>query len=129
MLDLRLDIHPVAWSILMLLTGVEDWPEPNYISAHAWYNGRERGIVIRAMRDFASPSLFMVFGECRNSDMIFLDSWIGEGDVNPATFRSQGYKEAYEQRSSFSVSEIGDVAERIRKEIEQFLTTKGTPSR
>jgi hypothetical protein len=102
----QLGVHPQATAILQLLKyrvvddnlTIDDLYKKGTILCAAWYNGRERGICIyTASRMTTEYRHILVFGEHRNSDAIFLDTWSGTDDINPPhhtniEFTEQVYK-------------------------------------
>jgi len=101
---LTLGIHPTATAILnlLLLNGtVQELIEKFLIQSSAWYNGREKCVCI--FTKYFNPTkhnIFIVFGEHRNSDDIFVDHWFGESTLNPP--QSKDLPEtAYKERKFF----------------------------
>lgn len=77
----------------------------------AWYNGREKGVCI-TVSDF-EKTLIITFGEGRNSDSIFVDTWeIKGGLLNPPTV-ADFTDEAYENRIYFKYNEIREATRHI----------------
>ncbi len=116
-------IHPVAMAILMLLdefeiSGLVDEEHKNNVKylidlrTSAWYNGRERGICLCV--DLNGTSFVITFGECRNSDSIFVDSWIMKSSLNPPTV-ADFTDEAYSNRKYFSYNGIYEATQHIDK--------------
>lgn len=104
--DTTLNIQAQAYAVLAMLARQEpafapyDKERGEYeyeVTTSAWYNGRERGICLVVRRDIIDKKcLIVTFGECRNSDQIFIDSWEHWGGfLNPPTvadFNDEGYK-------------------------------------
>ncbi|WP_353189047.1 hypothetical protein [Pseudomonas sp.] len=60
----------------------------------AWYNGRERGVCLTFRRN-QGGCLAITFGECRNSDSIFIDHFEAALTLNPPTvsdFSEKAYR-------------------------------------
>jgi hypothetical protein len=85
--DLTLGINPVASHILAVLNA--GWPSEMEgvfrVETSAWYNGRERGICLTVTPKERRDVLYITFGECRNSDQIFVDRWTSGALFNPPT--------------------------------------------
>lgn len=118
-LDTQLNVYPVAFAVLNLINTfdieVNNNPPDGYeITTSAWYNGRERGISVVKYSYKDRDSLVITFGETRNSDSIFVDSWVVEnqGFLNPPTV-SDFPDEAYARRKSFKYDQHWDAAKYI----------------
>lgn len=87
-----------------------------------FYNGRERGIGFSIYRYGQKNSLIVTFGECRNSDSIYIDAWeIEKILMNPPTV-ADFTEEAYTNRR-YVVPEKYDEAVKIILEIvEKFMS-------
>lgn len=126
---LESNINTVALVILHLLEGEvslehEPWTTNDnfsrfYITTSTFYNGRERGICLTIAFHFGKPNLAIVFGEHRNSDMIFIDHWLVEPRINPPTV-ADFTDEAYEQRRYMQYDEVYKAATYIRELIESY---------
>lgn len=99
-LDLDLDISPTALLMLrMLIHRNIDLSQLWNVTTRAWYNGRERGISLE-LSNAHGQAMFIVFGECRCSDSVFVVSWTGSSTMNgPA--RDSKYEAAYLARIIF----------------------------
>jgi hypothetical protein len=94
---------------------------------HAWYNGRERGvsIAVGSAVDRLGGSFVVVFGECRSSDQIFVDSYhrpevpaYGE-----APSRSdKEYEDGYDGRVYFRYNAHKKAAEHVVRTIRAWAT-------
>lgn len=97
----HLNLNPVAWKILRELQKSPSLKKlGHHVSASAWYNGRERGVclVVRHPANLSGPGLVIVFGEHRNSDDAFVDSWtMSTLPWNPPTITDEP-EEAYDNR-------------------------------
>lgn len=111
-IDLNLGVHPKATAILLLVAHQLEDQDPNVmIKTSAWYNGRENGICIMKWGlSVTKPARFITFGECRNSDSIFLDTWLEVPDINPPTSFPDS---AYRARKFYSYDAICKVADEI----------------
>jgi len=82
-----LSINPIAWKIYYTLL-TNDVLNSIHHTFSAWYNGRERGIClcIDSAPDKNTDTWYVItFGECRNSDQIFVDNWSMAKEMNPPT--------------------------------------------
>lgn len=79
---------------------VQTWP---------WYNCRERGVCLEIRASLGAESAMLItFGECRNSDHIFIDSWIHKGwFLNPPTIEVFT-DEAYARRRYVDYGHVGE---------------------
>lgn len=96
------------------------------ISTHAWYNGRERGVSLTISRLGFRGCLVVTFGECRNSDGIFVDAWELPGaPYNGPT--TEGFTDdAYKARKTFPEGAAGKAGEYIFEKLADFYNTKLT---
>jgi hypothetical protein len=109
--DLTFSVHPVALAVAHL---VNTWEVSEETAAKmrtsAWYNGRERGICVEI------EGLFVVWGECRASTKIFVDTWVQEPrsgfGMNPPTWCDQP-KASYEERKYFGPGQLRKAARHI----------------
>jgi hypothetical protein len=95
--DIDMNIKMQALLVLRALSD-RDMPDAWRLiqsGTSAWYNGRERGVCITFLRK--GKSLAVTFGECRNSDSIFIDHFEVKVGVNPPTVNDFS-EEAYRQR-------------------------------
>jgi hypothetical protein len=126
-------ISAKARAVLAMLAGQEWGMEvPKYsadIYTYAWYNGREHGVaMVVAKNPMGVPAererLVFVFGECRNSDSIFLDKWMDtESGICPPTLKDFT-EEAYALRRRFEYGAVGKTADAIIKDVRKFLGIK-----
>lgn len=113
----RLNIKPAAWAVLHLLSGYElKVRRQHHAETWAWYNGRERSIALtieaRTPTHDRNGRLVIVFGECRNSDRIFVDTWSDRCSLDPP--RLEDFTDAaYEKRQMFATAEAA--AQHVRK--------------
>lgn len=133
--DATLGLDPQARAVLAMLSssecdGLAEYDERfrDYkieIHTSAWYNGRERGICLVVRASFTSKrAMLLTFGECRNSDLIFVDSWVVERYfLNPPTLEDFT-DEAYEQRTYVSPGNIGEAVQVIRGKIGRFMVSE-----
>jgi len=120
--DYKLGVHPLAWAVYNLVDiETADIRNRSYWKTTAWYNGRECGIciVVSASGGSVNPrALVIAFGECRNNDAIFVDSWTMLEGMNPPTVNDYD-DTAYKNRRTFSRSDIVEAAKfveaRLRK--------------
>lgn len=84
------------------------------IKAAAWYNGRERGIVVYVDAYGFGPRTCVAFGEHRSWDHrswdhVFVDRWsdpVG-GMMNPPVYTDKAYEAGYNGRRCFAPNEVG----------------------
>jgi len=108
---MELGVNPQAWAVLQGLAyyGVGD----QTVDAYAWYNGRERGVVL--VKTTRSAEIFCVaFAECRNSDAIVIYNWEGSVKLNPPTIEDVP-QEAWDNVKSFSFLRVDQAARFINK--------------
>lgn len=120
------NINRPALAILALLEGAEiDIPDGGYCSlyTHAWYNGRERGISITVATRLKDNTLVITFGENRNSDSIFVDSWEMPFLLNPPSV-DNFTEEAYENRKWFEYDKISEAAHFIQNMIQDRVSNQ-----
>lgn len=129
LVDLQLNIKPAAWAVLHRLSEVEApdalAPRPDAsrwrTTTWAWYNGHERGISLVVERYISGGKvqrLVVVFGECRSSDSIFVDSWDdAEGDYSDGPKVEHMTVAAYEKRKEFPT--VDTATEHVRKLVEK----------
>ncbi len=75
------------------------------LSTSAWYNGREQGVCV-VFKNKHGLYLAVAFGECRNSDSIFVDHFPVRLHLNPPAL-ADFTEEAYRQRQCASYLDIG----------------------
>lgn len=136
--DTTLGLGAQARAVLALLAATEPhnvapWNDERReydveINTRAWYNGRERGVLLEVRPNFASTlGLIITFGEHRNSDDIFVDAWIvNEVFLNPPTV-ADFPEEAYKRRQCFREGRVGEVVDFIRLVIKTFLEKASLP--
>lgn len=131
-IDFTFGIHPVAMSIAYMLGDFyydiagehPDVFEPEFVDnfrnsiefkTSPFYNGRERGICI-TMNTFSSydKTLHVVFGECRSSDSIFVDKWVGKMTFNNPTVEDFS-EEAYNNRKYFNYNQGFNASQHIQE--------------
>ena len=114
--DYKLGVHPLAWAIYNLVDiNTSDVRGRSYWKTTAWYNGRECGICIvvpAAGGSVAPRALVITFGECRNIDNIFVDTWTMPENINPPTVNDYP-EEAYQRRRTFNRSEVDSAAKYV----------------
>ena len=97
-----------------------------WIETFAFYNGRERSIGVKVQRTLASslPSnaLYIVWGECRCSDGIFVDTWEGSNGINPPTV-ADFPEAAYKARCTFNFGRVDEVVAHIYAHMENYYRT------
>jgi hypothetical protein len=91
------------------------------------YNGRERGVCLE-VSNFRSPScnntLYIVWGDVRTSDEIFVQHWVQAGSVYnyPA---SESYPESsYELRKTFPCGDFGAAGAWICGLVQKYVNGK-----
>lgn len=129
--DKSLGIDGQAWAVLKLLAKRNSGNEGSF-NTFAWYNGRERGVLLVVDPGRVARSMCIVFGECRGTDSIFVDTWeqsvYFEPPVTPTLVRLQVggdvYEKAYQHRVTFSPENYDAVADHITNLIAAFLPKK-----
>lgn len=96
--SIDMNISTQALLVLRVLSTHDIPPEWKIepVETSAWYNGRERGVCI-TFRNKQNKCLAITFGECRNSDSIFIDHFETKMTLNPPTVRDFS-EEAYRLR-------------------------------
>jgi hypothetical protein len=91
----------------------------------AWYNCRERGICLVVRHpDFSRKCLVITFGEIRNTDGIFIDSWHYEGYfLNPPSVEDFT-EEAYKARECAPYGRIDLARNIILGKLEAFFVAR-----
>lgn len=91
---------------------IQTWP---------WYNCRERGVCLEVRASLgAETALLITFGEGRNSDHIFIDTWTHKGFfLNPPTVAAFT-DEAYARREYVNFGEVGKAVKIIYVKIKAF---------
>lgn len=121
MIDLQLDICPVAWSILHLVKDQSRFDQHVNITTSAWYNGREKGICLTVFNHKKVKSSIITFGKVKNTDSIFIDSWeINGGLLNPPTV-SDFNDEAYSNRKYLNYDKIYEAAQLVIESISKVI--------
>ena len=125
-----LGLQPQAVALLALLSGrewcfeVPDESDLVDVNSYAWYNGREKCVLL-VIKDWSIKNpqyqLFIVFGENRSSDNLFIDCWCGEhNSINPPRHESMP-EEAYNRRRSFGYAEFDAAESYILELIKDFV--------
>ena len=122
MIDQNLGVSFQARSILALLQSFAELEEEKYhwLKSTAWYNGRECGICLSFWNQDDKIQLVITFGECRNSDHIFVDTWKMVVDtwkmvpfpINPPTVVDFP-EEDYDRRTIFEWGEVAKASNHI----------------
>lgn len=134
-IDGNLSIQPQAMALLALLSGrewsfdVPDEVELTDISSFAWYNGREKAVCLH-VKDWTSKTdqnLFVVFGENRRSDQIFVDCWVADSiSLNPPTHADLP-EEAYNRRRFFEYGDMHGAEQYVLELIKDFVGRSLSP--
>lgn len=126
-LDLTLGINPVALVLLGHLAKKRGLDDGATISTRAWYNGRECGVSLE-VGEYGQEHLFVTFGECRHSDMIFVDHWISHPTMNgPSThFDSDKRDMAYAARERFEPESYSIASEFIYTIVRDWVSSRAT---
>jgi hypothetical protein len=92
------------------------------VETRPWFNGRERGVLLMIQRGvLAKTKLLITFGEARNSDNIFIDSWLStESFLNPPTVADYP-DEAYENRKYVPYGQVGEAVRVIEGKIREYM--------
>lgn len=138
--DPTLGVGSQARAVLAMLDREPDFAAYNHghyeveILTRAWYNGRERGVSLVMYRWGYERCLVVTFGENRNSDDIFVDSWMTDvPHINGPTVENFP-KEAYQDRKTFRYGQAGEAALYIYALMERTYAglkplTKAAPTR
>jgi hypothetical protein len=128
MADMQLDIGAQALAILAMLSQCEpafeqspaDVDSELVVSSHAFYNGRERAVVVSYQRGFMGKCLNIVFGEGRNSDSIFIDWWVTERALMNGPRVADFPEEAYRDRKYHDYGRLDVAVQHIYDLVEDF---------
>lgn len=120
LVDTTLGIKSQAYAILHCLVDRYIDLKGLYPQTAAWYNGREKGIVIFMHSWSANKQINISFGDHRNSDSIFVDVWETEGTMNPPTVKDFT-EEAYTNRRYFGYMEILPAVEYIIESAQKYI--------
>lgn len=103
-----------AIAIAILLDRMQDIPKSDLaIHSYPFYNGREKGIALVAHKTGVwTKATVIVFGENRNSDDIFIDTW-QTSNVFDAPIVADFTEEAYKARRYYKFNEHYNVAKGI----------------
>jgi predicted transposase YbfD/YdcC len=111
--DIDMNISTQALLVLRALSRQDipdDW-DVTTLETSAWYNGRERGVCV-TFRHKKSKYLAITFGECRNSDSIFIDHFDIKCNLNPPTIADFS-EDAYGKRRYADYLGISDAIDII----------------
>jgi hypothetical protein len=118
--DIDINISTQALLVLRALSRQEipdDWGIAP-LETSAWYNGRERGVCV-TFRHSSGKYLAITFGECRNSDAIFIDHFDLKCKLNPPTIADFS-QEAYEKRRYANYLDISHAIDIITDTIKDW---------
>lgn len=132
--DPTFGIHPKAMAVAQLLGELEikldHIKDPELrskinhlidVRTFPFYNGREHGICIMTGSLFnIQEAQFIVFGEHRNSDSIFVDVWKAKRPFNNPDV-SMFPDEAYKKRRFFYYNHINETAVFVRDAVEDYI--------
>lgn len=121
--DSGLNLNAQALAVLAILANLEPgFDGEDYDStSSAWYNGRERGVCLVIRRWGAEKCLCIVFGECRSSDSLFIETWTHKGHfMNPPRIEDRPEK-AYQSRETVAFGRIDLVVSKIVNMVEKFV--------
>lgn len=127
-IDLNLGLKPQSLAVLhMLAERLCDLHDHDVIETAAFYNCRERGVVVTVSCLFSKVEpryLNVFFSENRNSDDIVVYSWFcNEGWLNPPTIRDID-EETWKNRKMFGYGKVGDAAKHVYELIDFHLKTR-----
>lgn len=114
----NLSIKKPSYTVLACLENILDNKHYNGekeidIKSFAFYNGRERSIGLEIRLGFLDKNpRIVIFGEHRNSDDIFVDTWQGKDYYNYPTINDMP-DSAYDARKYFKWDEPYKVAQYI----------------
>lgn len=119
-------INPSALSIMNLISSFnleDDKYKHASFQTYPFYNGREKGICLVIQYKWEPECLFLSFGEHRNSDSLFLDSWKANNVFNGMTV--DDFPEvAYKNRTFMNYNGHYDLANKIFNLAQEFLDDK-----
>jgi hypothetical protein len=129
--DSTLNLSGQALAVLAMLSQREpdfatydkQYQHYNYeATTSAWYNGRERGVSLVVRRSIVDKKcIVLTFGEVRNSDSIFIDSWEHDGVfMNPPTIDDFPDK-AYAERQYVDYGRVDLAVDLILHKIAAFF--------
>jgi hypothetical protein len=122
--DLTFNIHPTALIVARLISIEVPAENRDHFRFHTFpfYNGREKGICLIVSSKFTDTNgTFIVFGENRNSDNIFIDVWKSHLPYNCPTTEKDFTDEAYENRKFFDRDKVHDAARFIESTIKEVI--------
>lgn len=110
---------------IALIIDLENIPGISTAHAISWspfYNGREKGICLAVRKPDSRNYItkYWVFGENRNSDEIFLDTFILGIALNPPTVKDMK-DEDYRRRKMWGYWCYKDVAEEVTRQVTEFI--------
>lgn len=136
-INLTFGINSNALTIATIIERMQDFAEDNLtVHSYPFYNGREKSIAIVAhcKSDWAHGTV-IVFGENRNSDDLFIDTW-QTSNVWDAPTVEDFTEEAYKNRQYFKYHEFYKVAKAVvamlsnivvnAKSIDNYISPNGT---
>lgn len=126
LVNLSLGISSQAMAVLHALHEQETQVDVANARTAAWYNGRERGIVLCLDRYAPRKSLCIAFYGCRTSDHIGVTLWEQDTDgLNPpssfAACDQNAFGRGYEREKSFKVGEYNEAATYIEQQVQAWL--------
>jgi hypothetical protein len=131
--DLTFGLQPQALAIAYLLSGkipdFADWDAEAKrfdieIETYPWYNGREKAVCLLVyLRSSPDTCLYLVFGEDRRTDNLFVERWEGgkpEQQPSMATIDEDAHEEASRDRRTFEASKVSGVANYVFELMAEF---------
>lgn len=127
-IDMNLGISAQAMIVALLLQEDDREIGPIFsnaadVQSRAWYNGRERGISLEIAKEHSlfKERLYVIFAECRSSDQVFVDSYVGSPTMNgPNVHLHHAEREAaYRSRDTFTSPR--EAADFIKDRVKAYL--------
>ncbi len=98
-----------------------DGAERYAVEARGWYNGRERGVVLRfGSWTHFKHELLVVVAEHRSSDDIIVDAVERDGHVVDWHTRGGWYEPAWEARKEFGYDRDAEAADHVMQLFERY---------
>jgi hypothetical protein len=113
--DSKFSIKEASFEIAKLIPLELNLAEGISVRTYPFYNGRERSIALVIGTLFSKTQIVIVFGENRNSDNLFVDTFTQERDIYSEPRLSDFSDKAYKDRKFFRYDEFGTAAKFIEE--------------
>jgi hypothetical protein len=115
-----------ARAVLAALDGITiRVPDTVWVERFVLYNGREKWDGLTVSLGFSRQTLFIEFGENRNSDELCVQHWFAARHLNPPTQADVPEDSYYNNRQRFGNLEVRKAVEHIVKLIEEYTMHEG----